>query len=276
MGKEWRAGTYFCEAPQALGLPARLLATPVFPHSPIFTKMKHRSNRSLLHFLLSAIGVTVFALSLQAQMKSVDFPDTMRFEPLKVISKAKRLPRSLPPFHYRLDSLVQEDRTLFSNDSHQMEFTFWMPVGKKWKAFQLNSHLQFNDKVTVTADEVTLQGQTYYHIEFWGEDSPAKHPDGGLAECATVAWIDPRAMKALDFTRYRNETWANGVDEEGNVAFGNTTEEASFSFEGNRIHIVFERQRFTPEPNYHNAMFNWTYVFRQEPLGWIKESETSE
>jgi hypothetical protein len=53
-------------------------------------------------------------------------------------------------------------------------------------------------------------------------------------------------------------------------------EEATVNVEDSAITISLERERFTPEPNYHLFLQTFNYVYRQDAVGWIKTSESTE
>jgi hypothetical protein len=210
-----------------------------------------------------------------AQMKSIDFPDTIPFRPLQdeVVQKV--------PFHLWSNQFwIVPNTTILvpahRNKDRSAEHTFWMNSGKKLVVFKLNPQLEFDAEVGMEVSEIPIRGNSFYRIDFSGQTSVSCLNDAPVKQCASFYWVDAKNRQVLDFTVLRTESWSEVDFYSGDTLQSSVNESATVTITDSVITIEFFRERFTPEPNYHLFLQNYVYTYRLDPIGWIKESERME
>ncbi len=226
---------------------------------------------AFLYFL----GILIAPRHLSAQMRSVDFPDTIPFRPLQneVVQTV--------PYHLRSNQFwIVPNTTILvpahRNKDRSAEHTFWMNSGKKLVVFKLNPQLEFGDEVGMEVSELPMEGASFYRIDFSGQTSVSCLNDAPQKQNATFFWVDAANRQVLDFTVLRNESWSEIDANSGDTLQNTVSEAATVTITDSMITIELLRERFTPEPNYHLFLQNYIYTYRHDRIGWIKESERME
>ncbi len=225
----------------------------------------------LLYFLLIVVGPGY----LSAQMKSVDFPDTIAFRPLDC-HEVQKVPYHLWSNQFWIVPNTTIHVPAHRNKDRSAEHTFWMNSGKKLVVFKLNPQLEFDDEVGMEVSEIPIQDASFYRIDFSGQTSVSCLNDAPQNQNATFFWVDAANRQVLDFTTWRSESWTEIEFYSGDTMQSSVNESATVTVTDSIITIERLRERFTPEPNYHLFLQNYIYTYRHHRIGWIKESERME
>jgi hypothetical protein len=214
-------------------------------------------------------------LQANAQMKSIDFPDTIAFRPLEC-HEVQKIPKYLRSNNSRIIPSTSIGIPAHRNKDRSAEHTFWMNSGKKLVVFQLNPQLEFDDEVGIEVSEFPIDGASFYRIDFSGQTSVSYLHDAPQKQCATLFWVDAANRQVLDFTTWRSESWTEVEFYSGDTVQSSVNESATVTVTDSVINIELIRERLTPEPHYHLFLQTYYYTYRHDRVGWIKESERME